>query len=178
MYWSASARPMKAENTTRKKSHARNAMENGFTSQFTMKSDHQPRRLPAHVADGGEIHLHHHGRNHEPDQDRNGRVDLAALAEFQAAKGLHNGGHQLPEGNPRHHRGRGLYGEPAVGRQCAVHDRDGHQDAVHRARVKHYAAAGFTARMKALMNLPSTSDAMASTSMPLPERNSRASSMR
>src|SRR5271157_1780447 len=37
MYWSASARPMKAANTTRKNSHARNAMENGFTSQFTIR---------------------------------------------------------------------------------------------------------------------------------------------
>jgi len=37
---------------------------------------------------------------------------------------------------------------------------------------------GFTARMNALMNFPSTSGAMASTSMPLPVRNSRASSIR
>src|SRR5689334_489769 len=38
--------------------------------------------------------------------------------------------------------------------------------------------SGFTARTKALMNLPSTWGAIASTSMFCPERNSRASSMR
>ena len=38
--------------------------------------------------------------------------------------------------------------------------------------------AGFVARMKALMNLPSTCGAIASTSMPLPARNARASSTR
>jgi hypothetical protein len=73
-----------------------------------------PRRLPSHVADGGEIHLHHHGRDHEPDQDRNGRVDLAALAEFQAAKGADQGGHELPEGNPRHHRSRHPQGQVSL----------------------------------------------------------------
>ena len=39
------------------------------------------------------------------------------------------------------------------------------------------AAAGFMARMNALMNLPSTCGAIASTSMPCPLRNARASSM-
>src|SRR2546422_6062842 len=39
-------------------------------------------------------------------------------------------------------------------------------------------AFGFDARTKALMNFPSTSDAMASTSIPWPLRNARASSMR
>src|SRR6266536_6062382 len=38
------------------------------------------------------------------------------------------------------------------------------------------ADAGFTARMNALMNLPSTAGAMESTSIPFPVRNSRASS--
>ena len=37
--------------------------------------------------------------------------------------------------------------------------------------------AGFVARMNALMNLPSTCGAIASTSMPCPVRNVRASSM-
>jgi glycosyltransferase involved in cell wall biosynthesis len=39
-------------------------------------------------------------------------------------------------------------------------------------------AAGFRARTKALMNLPSTSGAIASASSPAPARNSRASSAR
>ena len=42
--------------------------------------------------------------------------------------------------------------------------------------AQHSRAAGFRARMKALMNFPSTASAMASTSTPFPERNSRASS--
>ena len=41
-----------------------------------------------------------------------------------------------------------------------------------------FASLGFTARTKALMNFPSTCGASASTSMPCPERNSRASSAR
>jgi hypothetical protein len=45
MYWSASARPMNAENTTRKNNYARNAMENGFTSQFTMSVTTKPAGL-------------------------------------------------------------------------------------------------------------------------------------
>jgi hypothetical protein len=42
---------------------------------------------------------------------------------------------------------------------------------------QHAAVAGFDARMKPLMNVPSTSLASASTSSPSPARNVRASSM-
>src|ERR1022692_2919124 len=42
IYWPASPGLMKAENTTRKNSHANNAMENGFTSQFTTNVTNRP----------------------------------------------------------------------------------------------------------------------------------------
>ena len=47
---------------------------------------------------------------------------------------------RLDEGGAAHGRrarrlGGGLYGEPAARRQRAVHDRDGHQDAVRRAGI-------------------------------------------
>jgi hypothetical protein len=47
MYWSASAGLMKAENTSRKKTHARSAIENGLTIQFTSTVTMSPAgRLP------------------------------------------------------------------------------------------------------------------------------------
>src|SRR5215468_1927795 len=59
----------------------------------------------------------------------------------------------------------------AAGRVAGAQEQD--VEGPHRVYVR-----GFTARMKALMNLPSTDFAIVSTSIPLPVRNSRASSTR
>src|SRR5579862_1155146 len=67
-------------------------------------------------------------------------------------------------------------GHLAAGRVSRAED----QDARRGDHAQHPGAqhdAGFDARMNALMNLPSTCGAIASTSMPCPERKARASSM-
>src|SRR5690606_10496369 len=60
-----------------------------------------------------------HDRGHEPRRLAGGRVDAPGT----------------PYGCGARCPGRTVYGEPAAGRQCSVHDGDGDQDALYRARL-------------------------------------------
>jgi len=52
------------------------------------------------------------------------------------AEGVRSG--RAPHGRAARRRRGAVHGQPAARRQCGVHDGDGDQDAVHRARVKKY----------------------------------------
>jgi len=49
------------------------------------QGDEQSPGLFGDAAEGGKIHLEHHGINHKPDEHRDGRVDVRAGDEFQPA---------------------------------------------------------------------------------------------
>src|ERR1035441_9402969 len=66
-----------------------------FDHPIHEERDEQSGGLAAHVADGAEIHLHHHGSDHQPDEDGDGQVDLSAACELQAAQALDGGGQRL-----------------------------------------------------------------------------------
>src|ERR1043166_1214208 len=105
--------------------------------------------------------LGHRGDRFGPDTARpgSGGQNFVAAAPFAAPE---------PSG---HLAARGIAGAK---NQDALFVRDHLQH----AGPQQAACAGFTARTNALMNLPSTDGAIASTSIPLPARNSRASWMR
>ena len=84
--------------------------------------------------------------------------------------------------DPRGHRREDPERQPAVEERELLADAIGHgacllgtQRSSGESGVGHQAFAGFTARTKALRNLPSTSGPMASTSIPAEARKSRAS---
>jgi hypothetical protein len=52
----------------------------------------QTARPASDVADRSEVDLHHHRRDHQPDEDRNRHVDLTACAELEASQCLHHSG--------------------------------------------------------------------------------------
>ena len=111
--------------------------------------------ISAHTPRPGHGALHRdQTRDHRPDQ-----TDLARLPRLrhllrpdrhrQRRDPAHrkDGDRHAAGGRPRHAGSahecrrcrprRRLHGEPAARRQCAVHDRDGEQDAVRRAGLKH-----------------------------------------
>ena len=57
--------------------------------------DQQTRRLAPDIRDRREVHLHHHRRDHQPDQDRDRNVDLAPVRELQPAQALDRAGQEL-----------------------------------------------------------------------------------
>ncbi len=63
-----------------------------------------PRPLPD-VADRGKVDLHHHRYDHQPDQDGNGDVDLAAAAEFHPPQAVDGSRHELAEDDADNHAG-------------------------------------------------------------------------
>ncbi len=115
---------------------------------------HHQQRLdlgPRAAAVLGALHRHqarHHGSHPLDLAGRRahdiacGQVDIGNAATDMTVR--MQAGVPQPDGSTRPSRPwmpstsptRCLHGEPAAGRQRAVHDRDGHQDAVHRPRLR------------------------------------------
>ena len=75
-----------AKTRTGRTAQASSAIENGFTTQLINSVTSSPAGRRPTFRTAREIHLHHHRGNHQPDQHGDGRVDLASLAEFDAAQ--------------------------------------------------------------------------------------------
>ena len=60
-------------------SQARNAIEKGFTSQFTNERDADPSPVLADLVQRAEVDLHQHRDDHHPDQQADRQVDLRDL---------------------------------------------------------------------------------------------------
>ena len=54
----------------------------GFDDPIDKEGDKETTRSLAHPPQRGEIHLHHHRNDHEPDKYRDGTIDMDALAKF------------------------------------------------------------------------------------------------
>jgi hypothetical protein len=57
----------------------------------------------ADLANGAEVDLHHHRRDHQPDEDGDRDVDLAALTELEATERVHHSRRGATEQHPHHH---------------------------------------------------------------------------
>ncbi len=71
-------RDPRAEDMTRKKTHAISGHRERLHEPVHEQRDEQAARPAADVADRAEVDLHHHRRDHQPDEDRDRDVDLAA----------------------------------------------------------------------------------------------------
>ena len=75
-------------------SQPNNAMEKGLTPQFTNRVTATPRQCSTHALDLFEIDLEQHRNDHQPDQDRNGQVDVS---HFHATDRMKERGHDLTQ---------------------------------------------------------------------------------
>jgi hypothetical protein len=93
---------MKAANTTRKNNHARNAMENGFTSQFTNSVTTSPAGFRPTLRMAVKSTFIIMGVIMSQIRTAMGALIWLPWPNSRPRRACH-GGHKLPEGNPRHH---------------------------------------------------------------------------
>jgi hypothetical protein len=67
-----------------------------LTSQFT-------NRVTANAEHAREIDLQHHRVDHQPQQDGDRHIDVAAVAELDPSQPVGEPGEELPEADSRHH---------------------------------------------------------------------------
>ena len=81
----------------------------GFHHPIDEQRHEQPGRTPPDVFHRGEIDLHHHRRDHEPDENGNRGVDLTAVDELDTAQASDGTGQELSQTDARGHAERHPY---------------------------------------------------------------------
>ena len=118
MYWSASGAGDPAAKTIPEEQPGERRHRERLDEPVDEQRHEQAARPAADVADGAEVDLHHHRRDHQPDQHRDRDIDLAARAELEPAQGVHeHRRRRCPSSRPGHHAQR----DPQ--RQVALEDR-------------------------------------------------------
>ena len=78
----------------------------GLDQPVHEERDQDAARAAAHAQDAGQVDAQHHRVDHQPEQHRNRRVDLAALAELDAAERVRDSREELAQPDARDHAER------------------------------------------------------------------------